>query len=102
MTPDTVLERAAQAVERAASRAPEGVRDLLADDVAFLRRMDARVQGRNPAVTRTVRLAPREPRAANGEAAGRNAAIAVGAAVAAGVALAKALDWLALTEPRVR
>ena len=95
-----VLERAAGAFERASARAPEPMRDLLADDVAFLRRLDARLHHRaaHPAVPARAVSA----HARNGEHEGRTAAVAVGVALAAGVAIAKAVDWLALTEPRVR
>lgn len=99
MSQTTVLERAAQAFERAAARAPEGMRELLADDVAFLRRVDARVHRHPPRpAPPAATLAPREEHGHEG----RNTAVAVGVALAAGVALAKAVDWLALTEPRVR
>ena len=99
MSDATALERAARAFERAAARTPDGLSELLIDDVAFLRRLDARVHRHPPRPAPPA--ATLAPRGENGHG-GRNAAAAVGVALAAGIVLAKAVDWLALTEPRVR
>jgi hypothetical protein len=91
----SLLGRAAQGLEGLAGRAPgNGIAKLLDEDVAFLRRLDARFKGRSTAPARPPRTS-HEPRGAKNV---KTALIALGAAFAIGLAVAKLLEWRAFVE----
>ena len=99
MSESRVLERGAGSIEWLARRVQiERIRGLLGEDAAFLRRLDARLRDGEERPRAT---AVPTPGGRQGSAR-RLALLAVGSAFLAGIALAKLVEWKALTEPRVR
>lgn len=107
---DDAVEKAADALQKAADKAAErgGVTEKaaqpLADDAAFVRKLKPslvakRIKGELPTGGPAATGTP-SPRRDRGRGGGPNPLVVVGAAIVLGVFLAKVLDWRSHAHPR--